>query len=237
MANYDKFYKHYDAVMGDPKQKAVFLTSLIKKWNPKATTLLELACGTGAILQHLVHNFEVSGLDLSAGMLSIARKRLPKTRFFKQDMTQFSIPQNFDVILCVYDSINHLVRFNDWQKVFARTKRHINENGIFIFDVNTEHKLQSLAEGPAWIHRFNGNYLAMSVEGKPRSLTNWNIKVFENMGGNKFQLYEENIQEKAFAERKIRDGLRKYFEHVITLGSKGQRPTSKTPKLFFVCHD
>src|SRR5436305_11533726 len=130
MANYDKFYKHYDAVMDDPIQKAVFLTSLIKKWNPKATTLLELACGTGAILQHLVHNFEVSGLDLSAGMLSIARKRLPKTRFFKQDMTQFSIPQNFDVILCVYDSINHLVRFNDWQKVFARTKRHINENGI-----------------------------------------------------------------------------------------------------------
>ena len=159
MANYDKFYKHYDAVMGDPKQKAVFLTSLIKKWNPKATTLLELACGTGAILQHLVHNFEVSGLDLSAGMLSIARKRLPKTRFFKQDMTQFSIPQNFDVILCVYDSINHLVRFNDWQKVFARTKRHINENGIFIFDVNTHTETPVTGLAPADSHGMAPSFL------------------------------------------------------------------------------
>jgi hypothetical protein len=49
MSNYDKFYKHYDAVMGDPKQKAAFLQSLIDKWNPKATTLMELACGTGAV--------------------------------------------------------------------------------------------------------------------------------------------------------------------------------------------
>jgi SAM-dependent methyltransferase len=237
MSNYDKFCKHYDAVMGDPKQKAVFLKSLIKKRNPTATTLLELACGTGAVLQHFAHDFDSFGLDLSAGMLSVARKRLPKVPLFRQDMRKFSIPRSFDVILCVYDSINHLAKFNDWRKVFARVKHHLNERGLFIFDVNTEYKLKSLAESPAWMHRFNRNYLAMSVQGKPHSLTNWNIKVFENLGGDKYRLYEENIQEKAFPAGKIKIALTRHFRRVAALDPQGGRPNSKTSKIFFVCQD
>ena len=45
MSDYDRFCKHYDAVMRDPEQKAVFLKSLIKKRNSTATTLLELPVG------------------------------------------------------------------------------------------------------------------------------------------------------------------------------------------------
>ena len=63
MPNYDRFSKHYDAVMGDPKKKAVFLKSLIRKWHPEARTLLELAFGTGAVLRHFAPDFKVSGLD------------------------------------------------------------------------------------------------------------------------------------------------------------------------------
>jgi superfamily I DNA/RNA helicase len=161
--------------MPDPKQKAVFLKSLIKKRNPSATTLLELACGTGAVLQYFADDFEIFGLDLSLGMLSVARKRLPKVALFRQDMRKFAIPRSVDTIVCVYDSINHLVKFNDWCKVFARVKQHLNARGVFIFDVNTEHRLKALAESPVWFHRFERNYLAMSVQGKPNGLTNWNV--------------------------------------------------------------
>lgn len=237
MSNYDKFYKHYDAVMGAPKQKAAFLKSLIAKWNPKATTLLELACGTGAVLQYFAQDFDVSGLDISKGMLSIARKRLPTASFFRQDMTQFAVPGRFDVILCVYDSINHLVHLNDWQKVFARVKHHLNAKGVFIFDINTVYKLDSLAKSPAWFHQFEKNYLAMSVQGKPHNLTNWNIKVFENVSGDKFRLYEENIQEKAFPLSKIQHSLRTYFKRTVALDPQGRKPTRETPKIFFVCQD
>lgn len=237
MSNYDKFYKHYDAVMGDPKQKAAFLKSLIDKWNPKATKLMELACGTGAVLQYFAHNFDVSGLDLSKGMLSIAKKRLPKASFFMQDMTKFAVPGRFDVVLCVYDSINHLSRFSDWQRVFARVKHHLKAKGVFIFDVNTVYKLDSLTKSPTWFHQFEKNYLAMSVQGKPHNLTNWNIKVFETLGGDKFRLYEENIQERAFPARKIQGALRRHFKRIVMLDPKGRKPTRETPKVFFVCQD
>lgn len=237
MSNYDKFCKHYDAVMGDPKQKALFLKSLIKERNPSATTLLELACGTGAVLQYFADEFETFGLDVSAGMLSVARKRLPKIPLFRQDMRKFEVPRSFDAVVCVYDSINHLAKFSDWCKVFAGVKHHLNEGGVFIVDVNTEYKLKSFAESPAWVHEFNRNYLVMSVQGKPHSLTNWNIKVFENLGGDKYRLYEENIQEKAFPAGKIKIALRQYFRRVAAFDPQGERPTTKTSKIFFVCQD
>jgi hypothetical protein len=77
----------------------------------------------------------------------------------------------------------------------------------------------------------------MSVLGKPHSLTNWNIKVFENVGGNKYRLYEENIQERAFPAGKIKIVLARYFRHVAAFDSQGKRPTNKTSKIFFVCQD
>lgn len=235
--NYDKFCKHYDAVMGDPREKAAFLKSLIRKWNSQATTLLELACGTGAVLQYFVHDFDAAGLDISTGMLSVAQDRLPETPFYKQDMATFTIPQKFDVILCVYDSLNHLVRFREWKRLFARVKHHLNRKGIFIFDVNTEYKLKSLAKSPVWVHQFGANYLLMRVEGKRQSLTNWNIKVFENTGGDKFRFYEENIQEKAFPSGRIRAALRRQFNHVSAIDMKGKRPGKSTPKIFFICQN
>lgn len=235
MSNYDKFCKHYDAVMNDPKQKALFLKSLIKKRNPSATTLLELACGTGAVLQYFADDFEIFGLDLSAGMLSTASKRLPKVPLFRQDMRKFAIPRSFDAILCVYDSINHLVKFNDWCKVFARVKHHLTERGVFIFDVNTEYRLKFLAKSPIWFQQFKKNYLAMSVRGKPNGVTNWNIKVFENMGENAYRLYEENIREKAFPAVKIKLALRRHFGQVDALDAEGGLPKSNTSRIFFVC--
>jgi SAM-dependent methyltransferase len=237
MSDYDKFCKHYDAVMRNPKQKAVFLKSLIKKRNPSAATLLELACGTGAVLQYFADDFEIFGLDLSAGMLSVARKRLPRVPFFRQDMRKFEIPRSFDTIVCVYDSINHLAKFNDWCKVFARVKHHLNEEGVFIFDVNTEYRLKSLAESPVWFQEFKRNYLAMCVRGKRNGLTIWNVKVFEKLGGDKYRLYQENIQEKAFPAEKIKVALRRYFRRVDALDPEGGTPKSKTSRIFFVCQN
>jgi len=84
MTNYDLFAKHYDEVMGDRSDDAAELQKLISKHNPRAKTILELACGTGSVLQHFEKRYDVYGLDLSPGMLALARKKVPsgKILFF-----------------------------------------------------------------------------------------------------------------------------------------------------------
>ena len=124
MANYDVFGKFYDAIMGDRGKATKRLREFIHKVNPKAQNVLELGCGTGSVLKHLVKDYEVWGADLSKKMLSLAEKKVPQARLSRQDMVRFRLPKRFDVICCVFDSINHILSFADWKKLFANVGRH-----------------------------------------------------------------------------------------------------------------
>ena len=75
---------------------------MIRTTKLNATNLLELACGTGSMLKHLARDFEVSGVDLSRHMLSIARRKVPPAKLFQENIVTFSLPEPFDVICCVF---------------------------------------------------------------------------------------------------------------------------------------
>lgn len=232
---YNEFFRHYDAVMGDRKGAAHLVEGLIEAYHPKARTVLELACGTGAVLQHLETRFQTSGLDISEPMLSQARNTLKRSRLYNQDMARFDVEGTFDVIFCVFDSINHLTRFADWRKVFARAARRLNDDGLFIFDINTEHKLQGFVAAPPSITEFDGNFMIMDIRAGRNGITHWNVKVFERTGVNRFKLCEETIRERSFPVPQIRAALKHHFKKVVTLNSTGQRTTSSRGRLFFVC--
>ena len=88
MESYDVFAQFYDAVQGDRAEHADYLRSLIEKHHPGATTLLELACGTGSLLKQLEPAYEVSGVDLSEAMLAVAADKVPSARLVHEDMTR-----------------------------------------------------------------------------------------------------------------------------------------------------
>jgi hypothetical protein len=57
-------------------------------------------------------------------MLEVAAAKLPGVPLVEADMTQFELGERFDVVLCVYDSINHLLEFGQWEAVFDRVHEH-----------------------------------------------------------------------------------------------------------------
>ena len=139
MASYDKFSRFYDAIMGDRAKTTDRLLKFIRRAHPKARTVLELGCGTGSALKHLAMHYQVWGLDASSKMLSIAKKKVPSARLFRADMVNFALAEKFDVICCVFDSINHVLSFAAWKQLFANVRRHLSPQGVFIFDINTLH--------------------------------------------------------------------------------------------------
>ena len=153
MVAYTKLDRFYDAAMGDRTEMASYIRRLIRRHKPKARTLLELACGTGAILKILAKSYDVAGLDLSPQMLLFAREKLPHVRFYRKNMGRFELATKFDVIICVFDSINHVLKFADWQKIFRNAARHLENDGLFLFDINTEAKLERLINAPTWVHK------------------------------------------------------------------------------------
>ena len=232
---YEKFGPFYDAVMGDRKQSAEQVRALLRKYHPQGKTLLELGCGTGSVLKHLRHHYQVSGLDLSPQMLKVARKKLPGVPLYHADMISFELDKHFDAIICVFDSINHLTQWNDWERVFVRACTHLNDRGVFLFDINTEVKLRQLDAAPVWIHRFDSHFLLMDVSCNSRGVSRWNIKVFEHRYGEQFTLHEEDIYEKAFPRTRIQAALHKKFRKVAVLDLSKGRASATSEKLHFVC--
>jgi len=235
MANYNKFFTFYDRVMGDRSDAANYIRDLIEHGHPRAKSLLEIACGTGGILGRLSESYDVTGLDRSRSMLAIAQQRLPNIQLLRQDMTSFQVSQPFDVIVCAFDSINHLQRFSDWRKTFRRVAGHLNLNGIFVFDVNTSGKLKRLVEGPAWVKQFGRDSVIIKVTGGRRDVFAWDVKIFEHCKRDDYKLIAETIVEKAFPMQRVLTALRSQFTQVNVYDPEGARPSDRSERLYFVC--
>ena len=226
----------YDSVQGDRADAARYVRSLIEKHHPKAKTVLELACGTGSILEQLDPYYEVAGADLSSAMLELAARKVPEVRLFHEDMTRIRLGERFDVVLCVYDSINHLLRFEEWEAVFDRASEHLEAGGLFIFDVNTPAKLESFVALRAWLTWFgDGNLLVIDVTDRGDGVSLWEIRIFERLENTSYRLHAEDIPETAFPLDRIRASLNERFGRVWVYDDERARPSTRSQRLHFVC--
>ncbi len=127
-----------------------YLQKVWKKQGQFPKTVLDLACGTGTVSRHLVSRGYVStGVDLSAGMLEVARVRAAEAGisipFIQQDAAELDLGDaRFDAAICFFDSLNYILEAERVQSAFARVYAHLHPGGSFFFDVNTEY---ALAEG------------------------------------------------------------------------------------------
>jgi SAM-dependent methyltransferase len=236
MSSYDVIAQFYDSVVADPNHKAAWLRELIRKYHPSSNNLLELACGTGSLLEILSKDYEVVGLDNSAGMLKVAHRRLPNTEFFQENMSSFRLKQKFDVVLCIYDSINHLLQFSEWQSMFKHTADHLNHGGLFIFDMNTVEFLESLNAAMPSISHFSDNTMTIGAEPSKDSITTLKVEVSEKRPDGTIRINMTDIPENSFDVAQVQAALEKHF---MVLGKLGeQRFTEWTVtdnKVVFIC--
>ena len=151
-------------------------------------------------------------------------------------MTEVRLGQEFDVVLCVYDSINHLLKFEHWESVFDRAHEHLAERGIFIFDINTEQRLSWLAQQPPVTTWFgDGNLLVLDVRGDADDGVTWDIKIFQHVGGGNYRLHREEIREISCSVEQITNALRNRFRRVRVYDQQRARPSVRSGRLHFVC--
>jgi len=233
MEQYDTIAQFYDEIMGDQEEVAVYIREFIKQRDPNAHSVLEVACGTGALMKQLSKYYEVSGLDKSPVMVAMAHHKFRHTTLYQLDMVDFKLKDSFDAIICMNDSINHLLKFSDWKKFFTNASRHLNVGGTFIFDINTEFKLEEISIVPPMVHEFDNNILIIDVQ-KHRGRYEWNLRIFDNESDNKYSMYEETLYEKSFPVKKIKEALSKQFKNIRVFDLDQFKVNSKSERLYFV---
>ena len=126
----------YDAVYAsirDYPREAAELDRLIQERRPGARTLLDVACGTGAHLEHLT-GYEAEGLDLDPEMLAVARERLPSVPFHEGDMADFDLGKRFDAVVCMFSSIGYVRSEERLRSAIAAMARHLEPDGVLVVE-------------------------------------------------------------------------------------------------------
>ena len=221
MAAYDLLAPYYDGVTGDPASEIAFIDNLLTQAQPRPVTLLEVACGTGGIIASLAARYQVAGLDISPGMLAVAREKLPAgTPLHLADMSRFELNKKFDAVICVYHGVNHLLSFADWESFFDCAYRHLNEGGMFAFDIFTPGGLEVIAGVPETVEQFGEDCLRIRVRENGGGMFDWNIEMELQQDG-EHELLTEVIRTASFPPEKVREALSRRFADVTVLETDG----------------
>jgi cyclopropane fatty-acyl-phospholipid synthase-like methyltransferase len=107
-------------------------TQLLLDSVPPGSKLLELGCGGGGpTTRQLAERFTLTGVDLSAGQLELARRNVPGATFLHADMTTLAFePESFDAVASFY-ALGHLPH-GELPRLISRVATWLRPGGLFV---------------------------------------------------------------------------------------------------------
>lgn len=241
MKTYDKFLDYYDKIVrsvNNPIEDEVefLVEDCIKEYKPETKSILETACWTWVVAKELEKIwYKITGLDISEAMLKKAEQNLNKKNLVLADMTNFNLNKTFDIVLCNYNSICHLLKWEEWQAFFKMANIHLEKDGLFIFDINTVYEFENITRDFAQFYNFDDDTVCLEME-KKDWIFRWLIKIFSKRKDWKYDLIQEIVNENSFAINKIKKELsEKWFKILEMIDYHYWEVTAKSERVYFIC--
>lgn len=136
---YDPFYFAGAPIGGD----VIFYGHLARETGGR---VLELACGTGRIALALAEaGLEITGIDISEGMLGVARRKVAarppsvqqRLTLIQQDMSELNLGRRFGFAFVAARSFQHLLTIDRQRRALEGIHRHLQGTGrlaMHLFD-------------------------------------------------------------------------------------------------------
>lgn len=235
---YEIFANVYDQLMDD---------ALFKKWfsytekyvpHPKAS-ILELGCGNGQLGILLKQaGYDITGLDLSAEMLSLAKQRQEEAGvsfpLFQVDMRDLSSFGRYDAIISFCDTLCYLQTFDDLMSVFEQAYAHLDEGRVFLFDVFTTEHIASL-DGYSYHDELPGLVFTWdSFTGVELHSVEHELSFFIEQDNGQYERYDELHRERTYPLEQYLDALKKVgFTKIEVSADFDQKITGENIRWFF----
>lgn len=221
---------------------ADFIEKIIHKNKKEASMVLELGCGTGSFgIEMSKRGYEMICLDLSSDMLDRAAEKAAEEGadilFLNQDMSSFELYGTVDVIVCLLDSFNYLIKPVQVQRMFRLVHNYLNPGGLFIFDVNTPYKFENILSNNIFYEVDDDIAYIWENEYNPKTRKARFDLTFFVRDGQLYRRFDETHFERAYDEGEImqfinQSGLKfiSVYDH-LTL----RKPSLKSERNFYVC--
>ncbi|GAA0457347.1 class I SAM-dependent methyltransferase [Alkalibacillus silvisoli] len=236
----------YDQLMQDaPYEKWVdFTISALNQFgNDRSLNVLDVGCGTGEISVRLAQSgLKVTAFDQSQDMIDLAAVKAKKAdqniHFFQSDARAFTVNDYYDVVVSYCDVLNYLTEENELIDVFTHIYNSLLDDGLFVFDVHSQHYLNFLAESEIFSEvRDEITYIWFCEQTERAFEVEHDLTFFVQDENLQYTRFDERHKQRAFTVDVYNDLLKSagFTNILITEDFTFQPYTEESDRLFFIC--
>ncbi len=243
MNSYTVFAEFYDNLTRNVgyQERADYFHRLLQLYGNGGPLLLDLACGTGTLSVEMSgKGYEVIGVDASYDMLAVAREKAEQKGrdilFLCQKMQHLDLYGTVDVVVCSLDSINHVTKPEDVQKIFQRVSLFLNEGGLFVFDANTIYKHQVILGNNTFVYDMDTVFCVWQNSYEEKGHL---VKIqldFFSREGDAYYRTGESIRERAYSTQELCQWLKDAGLELVSVYDENsmEPPKEKSQRLVYV---
>ncbi len=212
---FEKIAPYYNGLMHDVdyKQWGEYLLRILNHYHFIPNAVLDVACGTANSTLPFWEEFpkRVFGADISLSMLKQGKSKFPFLPLVNADVRALPFYNKFDLITCIFDSLNYMHTEDDLSKAFSSVRDSISKGGLFIFDMNTDYGLRYI-NNLGTLNKDSGNIISIwrHYYKKDKKELTLHISIFPKKG-DKIGRIDEVHTEKAYPVSTIKTLLAKAF--------------------------
>ena len=155
-SSFDQWAEVYDSVYSYVTDDIPFY---IDEARSAGGSVLELGCGTGRVAIPIAQaGIEIVGLDSSAAMLEVARRKAEKApgarglRLVEADMRDFSLDEVFGLVIIPFRGFLSLLSVEDQIQALANVRAHLAPGGKLAFNIFVPDLNMLVQEGDVAYH-------------------------------------------------------------------------------------
>lgn len=103
----------------------------------KSASVLDVGCGTGRYSgRALEYCRDVTGIDISSGMLRVARSSFPRAKFLKKDVRNIGLKRKYTAVIAAR-ALSHV---ENPGYIISKLSNQVESNGVFfVSDIHPDH--------------------------------------------------------------------------------------------------
>ncbi|MDD7333383.1 MAG: class I SAM-dependent methyltransferase [Lachnospiraceae bacterium] len=216
MDAYTSFAQVYDLFMDNVpyEEWGAFLQEQLAAHGIEDGVVLELGCGTGRMTRIMAaYGYDMIGVDNAIDMLSLAMAEEEADSgilYLLQDMQELSLNGTVRAIYSACDCMNYILEEEGLLQVFCHVREFLDENGIFLFDMNTPYKYRELlAENTFAENRSEGSFIWENYFDDNEKINEYDLTLFIRNEDGLFEKYEETHYQRSYEMEQVRSLLEK----------------------------
>ena len=190
--------------------------------------ILDIGCGQGYFLQNLkINKKNYLGIDLSKEQIKVCKEKGLNAKCVALE----DVEEKFDCLVAIFDVLNYIDK-NSLKEFLDSAYNTLNENGYFIFDVNTLFGFEEVAQGTIVIDN-DKNFISIDAVFENEKLFT-NITMFSQENNNLFSKENDEIIQYYHTQKELETLVKQSGFSIVEIKNFNLHSDENSDKLIFI---